>query len=62
MKSSKVEMSALVEPPVNTGDQQAATRFKPGQSGNLSGRPKGSRNRLAGEFVEVTCPRQIRPV
>ncbi|MBR1156197.1 DUF5681 domain-containing protein [Bradyrhizobium sp. JYMT SZCCT0428] len=30
--------------PENTGRKQADTRFKPGQSGNPDGRPKGSRN------------------
>jgi hypothetical protein len=31
--------------PENRGTQQADTRFKPGQSGNPSGRPKGARHR-----------------
>ena len=31
--------------PENRGPQQADTRFKPGQSGNPSGRPKGARHR-----------------
>jgi hypothetical protein len=31
--------------PENRGRQQADTRFKPGQSGNPSGRPKGARHR-----------------
>lgn len=30
--------------PETTGAKQADTRFRPGQSGNPSGRPKGSRN------------------
>jgi hypothetical protein len=39
--------------PVSTGQQQATdTRFKPGVSGNLSGRPRGSRNRIAGRFLD----------
>lgn len=32
--------------PENTGGKQHSTRFKPGQSGNPNGRPKGSRNRV----------------
>ena len=31
--------------PENRGPQQANTRFKPGQSGNPNGRPKGARHR-----------------
>jgi uncharacterized protein DUF5681 len=33
-----------VTDPETTGAKQADTRFRPGQSGNPSGRPKGSRN------------------
>ena len=36
--------------PDNAGRKQDA-RFKPGQSGNPAGRPKGSRNKLGEEFV-----------
>jgi hypothetical protein len=43
MKQSK-RTSAMAKPE-NTGPQQADTRFKPGQSGNPSGRPKGARHR-----------------
>jgi hypothetical protein len=39
--------------PDDTGSKQAATRFKPGQSGNPNGRPRGARNRLAGELLEA---------
>jgi hypothetical protein len=35
----------------DTGEQQTDTKFKPGQSGNPDGRPKGSRNKLADAFV-----------
>ncbi len=46
----------------NTGKEQADGQFKPGQSGNPSGRPKGSRNKatlavqalLEGEAEEIT--------
>ncbi len=31
--------------PENTGPKQAATRFKPGRSGNPKGRPRGALNR-----------------
>ena len=34
-----------------TASKQRGTPFKPGQSGNPAGRPKGSRNRLAEQFV-----------
>jgi hypothetical protein len=38
--------------PVLTGDKQRpAHLFRPGQSGNPAGRPRGSRNRLADAFV-----------
>lgn len=33
--------------PEKTGRKQAATRFKPGQSGNPSGRPRGARNKAS---------------
>jgi Family of unknown function (DUF5681) len=37
--------------PVNTGEQQG--RWKPGQSGNPAGRPKGARNKLSEDFLNA---------
>lgn len=37
--------------PDDTGRKQADTRFKPGQSGNPNGRPKGSRSKVAEAFL-----------
>jgi hypothetical protein len=39
--------------PDSTGQKQKAkdTQFKPGESGNPNGRPKGSRNKLAEDFL-----------
>jgi len=36
---------------VSTGVEQKPWLFKPGQSGNPAGRPKGSRNKLAEDFL-----------
>jgi hypothetical protein len=38
--------------PDETGDPQD-TRFKPGESGNPSGRPKGTRNKLSEAFISA---------
>jgi hypothetical protein len=38
--------------PESTGMKQDA-RFKPGQSGNPAGRPKGSRHKLGESFIEA---------
>jgi uncharacterized protein DUF5681 len=46
--TNKIQTSA----PEDTGHKQD-TRFKPGQSGNLAGRPKGARSRLGEKFIET---------
>lgn len=39
--------------PEDTGSKQAETQFKPGQSGNPAGRPKGSRSKLGEAFIQA---------
>jgi uncharacterized protein DUF5681 len=46
------ERALADEKPVGYGRPPKATRFKPGQSGNPKGRPKGSRN-LSSELMEL---------
>lgn len=41
------------EAPEPTGSEQNPNLFKPGQSGNPKGRPKGSRNKLGEAFLEA---------
>ena len=36
-----------------TTEKKQDTRFKPGQSGNPAGRPKGSRNRVSEKLLET---------
>jgi hypothetical protein len=38
--------------PENTGSKQALTQWKPGQSGNPAGKPKGAKHRLQEDFVK----------
>jgi hypothetical protein len=50
----KAVVKVKVAKPDDTGSKQAAiaaNQFKPGQSGNPAGRPKGARNKLSEAFV-----------
>jgi hypothetical protein len=40
-------------PADNTAPKQRGIPFKPGQSGNPDGRPRGSRNKLGEAFVQA---------
>ena len=39
--------------PDDTGGKQAVLRFKPGQSGNPAGRPRGARSKLGEDFLKA---------
>jgi Family of unknown function (DUF5681) len=39
----------------STDAEQKPWQFQPGQSGNPAGRPKGSRNKLAENFLDDVC-------
>lgn len=51
-EATKPAIDAAATTPENTGRLQgsAATQFKPGQSGNPKGKPKGSRTKLGEDF------------
>jgi hypothetical protein len=54
LKAENKFMAGKIEAmPDHTGEKQVATRFKPGQSGNPAGRPKGARNKLGEAFVQA---------
>lgn len=47
---SEGQLNSLPQPE-DTGSKQALTQFKPGQSGNPKGRPRGARNKLGEDFI-----------
>lgn len=49
MMTNKIQ----TDPSDDTGSKQVSTRFKPGQSGNPAGRPKGARSRLGEQFIQA---------
>ncbi len=51
LKAAKPETTATAESTVR--QQSGLIPFKPGQSGNPAGRPKGSRNKLGEAFVQA---------
>jgi hypothetical protein len=56
-KKAATSAPAVPATPDVTGGEQVggkeATQFKPGQSGNPAGRPKGARSRLAESFISA---------
>lgn len=48
-----LKRGAVVVVADNTERKQRPATFKPGQSGNPAGRPKGSRNKLGEEFLDA---------
>ena len=53
--STRLDVEMVNRRPESTGGKQVTgrelTQFKPGQSGNPKGRPRGSRNRLSEAFI-----------
>lgn len=50
------EVGLMADPEKSGGEQvdkRSATWFKPGQSGNPAGKPKGSRNKLGEDFIRA---------